>query len=258
MQDSSYSAVFGALTQQHRLDTIANNLANVNTTGFKGDKQAFEDTFRRYAHDLLDPNTNLNDKVPWPKGNILAQPRISGNVVDMSQGAMKSTGNPLDLAISGDGFFRIQTPEGEFLTRQGVYHRSAEGYIVDGHGNQLLGEGGPIQLPETGSVLVDAKGTLSVDGEQIDTISLVRVEDPRALEKVGNSLLRIRPDAKVQAVPAEDSAVEQGFLEAANVEVVSEMVNMIEALRIFEAYQKMISGSFEQDKKAIAEVGAPR
>lgn len=258
MQDSSYSAVFGALTQQHRLDTIANNLANVNTTGFKGDKLAFKDTFRRYAHDLIDPNTTLNGKVPWPQANLLAQPRISESVIDLSQGAMKSTGNPLDLAIAGDGFFRVQTPEGEFMTRQGVYHRSAEGFVVDGHGNQLLGEGGPLQIPEGGVILIDAAGGVSVGGEFIDTIALVRVEDPRALEKVGHSLLRIRPDAAVQAVAAEDATVEQGFLEAANVNVVSEMVNMIEAMRAFEAYQKMISGSFEQDKKAITEIGAPR
>jgi len=258
MQESSYSAVFGALTQQHRLDTIANNLANVNTTGFKADKISFRDTFRRYAHDLLDPNTSLNERVPWPKSNVLAQPRIAEQAIDLSQGAMRSTGNPLDLAIAGDGFFRVQTPEGEFLTRQGVYHRSSEGYVVDGHGNQLLGEGGPLQIPEDGTVLIDSSGQLSVNGEAVDVISLVRVEDPRALEKVGHSMLRVRPDAGVQPVPAEDATVEQGFLEGANVEVVSEMVNMIEALRAFEAYQKMISGTFEQDKKAIAEVGAPR
>ena len=258
MQESSYSAVFGALTQQHRLDTIANNLANVNTTGFKGDKLSFRDTFRRYAHDLLDPNTTLRDKVPWPQGNVLAQPRISEQVIDLSQGAMKSTGNPLDLAIAGDGFFRVQTPEGEFLTRQGVYHRSSEGFIVDGHGNQLLGEGGPLQIPEGGDILIDAEGQVTVGGEAIDVISLVRVEDPRDLEKIGHSLLRMKDGAQAQPVPDEESTVEQGFLEAANVEVVSEMVNMIEALRAFEAYQKMISGTFEQDKKAIAEVGAPR
>lgn len=258
MQDSSYSAVFGALTQQHRLDVIANNLANVNTTGFKADKLAFRDTFRRYAHDLLNPNQTLDQKVPWPRGYVLAQPRIAERVIDLSQGSMKSTGNPLDLAIAGDAFFRVQTPGGEFLTRQGVFHRSAEGYIVDGHGNQLLGDGGPIQIPDTGSVLVGGNGAVSVDGEVIDTISLVSVSDPKALEKMGNSLLRVRPDAGVQPLPAEDATVEQGFLEAANVEVVSEMVNMIEALRAFEAYQKMITGTFEQDKKAIAEVAAPR
>ena len=258
MQESSYSAVFGALTQQHRLDTIANNLANVNTTGFKADKLSFRDTFRRYAHDLLDPNTSLRDRVPWPHGNVLAQPRICEQVTDMSQGAMRSTGNPLDLAIAGDGFFRVQTQEGEFLTRQGVYHRSSEGFVVDGHGNQLLGDGGPLQIPEDGTVIIDASGQVSVNGEALDVISLVRVEDPRSLEKVGQSMFRVKPDSNAQPVPAEDATVEQGFLEAANVEVVSEMVNMIEALRAFEAYQKMISGTFEQDKKAIAEVGAPR
>lgn len=258
MQDSSYSATFGALTQQHRLDTIANNLANVNTSGFKGSKLAFSDTFRRYAHDLLDPNTTLRDKVPWPRGYVLAESRIAEQVHDMTQGQMKSTGNPLDLAIAGDGFFRVQTPSGELLTRQGVYHRSSEGYIVDGHGNQLLGEGGPLQIPEEGRVLIDATGVLSVNGEVLDTIALVKVEDPGVLEKNGNSFFRLREDAAAQTGPAEDATIEQGFLESANVEVVSEMVNMIEALRAFEAYQKMITGTFDQDKKAIAEIGSPR
>ena len=129
---------------------------------------------------------------------------------------------------------------------------------MDGHGNQLLGEGGPIQIPEAGNILIGGNGEVLADGELVDTITLVSVADPNALEKMGNSLLRVRPNANVQAQPAEDASVEQGFLETANVEVVTEMVNMIEALRAFEAYQKMISGTFEQDKKAINEVAAPR
>jgi flagellar basal-body rod protein FlgG len=259
MPDSSYSAVFGALAQQNRLDVIANNLANVNTTGFKGDKLAFRDTFERYAHDLVDPNQTLDSKVQWPKSYVLAQSRIAERVIDFSQGNLKTTGNPLDLAISGEGFFKVQTSDGEFLTRQGCYHRSSEGFIVDGHGNKLLGEGGPIQLPENaGTLTIDEQGTLSVDGEILDQIALVTVADPKVLEKVGNSLLRIDPDSKAQPIPAENATIEQGFLEAANVEVVTEMVNMIEATRAFEAYQKIITGTFDQDKKAIAEVGAPK
>ncbi|NCB16489.1 MAG: flagellar hook basal-body protein [Synergistales bacterium] len=172
--------VAGSSLTAHRLwlDSISANLANVNTTGFKGDKLAFRDTFRRYAHDLLDPNQALDHKVPWPRAHVLAQSRIAERVVDLSQGSLKTTGNPLDLAISGEGFFRVQTPEGEFLTRQGVYHRSSEGFVVDGHGNRLLGDGGPLQIPEGGTLVVADDGTLTVDGEQIDVISLVTVEDP--------------------------------------------------------------------------------
>lgn len=258
MQESSYSATFGALTQQHRLDTIANNLANVNTTGFKADKLAFRDTFRRYAHDLLNPNQSVEQAVPWPRSFLLAQPRIAESVIDLSQGSMKATGNPLDLAIAGDGFFRVQTPDGEFLTRQGVYHRSAEGFVVDGNGNQLLGNGGPLQIPEDGDVVIDGAGSVSVNGEIVDVIDLVAVDDPRALERVGMSLFRINPDSGAQPVPVENASVEQGFLESANVEVVTEMVNMIEAIRAFEAYQKMITGTFDQDKKSISEVGSSR
>lgn len=258
MQESSYSATFGALTQQYRLDTIANNLANVNTTGFKADRLAFQDTFRRYAHDLVNPNQTLDQQVPWPRSILLAQPRIGERVVDLSQGSLKATGNPLDLAISGEGFFRIQTPAGELLTRKGVYHLSAEGYVVDDHGNQLLGDGGPLQVPDGGKLFVQGDGTVTVDGEVIDRIVPVTVEDPRVLEKAGNSLFQIKKDAQVQPMPAEGATIEQGFLETANVEVVTEMVNMIEATRAFEAYQKMITGTFDQDKKAITEVGATR
>lgn len=260
MQESSYSAVFGALTQQHRLETIANNLANVNTTGFKGDKLSFRDTFRRHAHDLLNPNTAVHEDISWPPSVQLAQPRITKSVIDLTQGSLKTTGNPLDLAISGDGFFRVQTPQGEFLTRQGVYHRSSEGYVVDGNGNRLLANGGPLQIPEdTERIDIDSSGRVLADGEEIDTISLVRVEDPQTLQKVGNSLLRVYPDmTTVQPLPADGATIEQGFLEAANVEVVTEMVNMIEAMRAFEAYQKMISGTFDQDKKAISDIGASR
>lgn len=258
MQDSGYSATFGALTQQYRLDVIANNLANVNTTGFKADKLAFRDTFRRYAHDLVNPNKNVREQTPWPRSFVLAQPRIAERVIDFSQGHLKSTGNPLDFAIAGDGFFRVQTPDGEMLTRQGVFHRSSDGYIVDAHGHQLLGEGGPLQLPEEGVVVVDGRGGLSVNGQAIDTIELVTIEDLTVLEKIGQSMFRIPLNAEVQVMPATEASLEQGFVETANIEVVTEMVNMIETMRAFEAYQKMITGTFEQDKKAINEVGAPR
>ncbi|GAB1409142.1 flagellar basal-body rod protein FlgF [Desulfovibrionales bacterium] len=256
MQESSYSATFGALTQQYRLDVIANNLANVNTTGFKADKLAFRDTFRRYAHDLINPNQTIEQEVPWPRSFLLAQPRIAERVVDLSQGSFKSTGNPLDMAIAGEGFFRLQTPQGEALTRKGVYHLSAEGYVVDEQGNQLLGEGGPLQIPDGGSIIIQGDGTLTVNGEIIDQISLVTVEDQKVLEKIGNSLFRIKNNSGAQPIPVEESSIEQGVLETANVEVVTEMVNMIETMRAFEAYQKMITGTFEQDKKAITEVGA--
>lgn len=256
MQESSYSATFGALTQQYRLDVIANNLANVNTTGFKADKLAFRDTFRRYAHDLVNPNQTIEQEVPWPRSFLLAQPRIAERVVDLSQGAFRATGNPLDLAIAGEGFFRLQTPDGEALTRKGVYHLSAEGYIVDEHGNQLLGDGGPLQVPDGGSIVILGDGTVTVDGEIIDQLTIVTVEDQQVLDKAGNSLFRIKANSDAQPIPAQDASVEQGFLEAANVEVVTEMVNMIETMRAFEAYQKMITGTFEQDKKAITEVGA--
>ncbi|BDV01765.1 flagellar basal-body rod protein FlgF [Thermodesulfomicrobium sp. WS] len=259
MQNSSYSALFGALTQERRLDIIANNLANVNTAGFKGDRLAFQDTFTRYAHDLQNPNYSVRDQVAWPRSYVLAQPRIAERVIDLTQGPLETTGNPLDLAVAGEGFFRLQTPQGEMLSRGGGFQLSPDGFVVDAQGNRLLGEGGPIQIPQGArDIVITGDGLLSADNEAVDRIPLVRVEDPKALEKMGANLLRIRPESGAAPLPAEDAEVVQGAVEKPNVEVVTEMVNMIETMRAYEAYQKIITGTFEQDKKLITEVGSVR
>ncbi len=259
MQNSSYSALFGALTQERRLDVIANNLANVNTAGFKGDRLAFQDTFRRYAHDLKNPNYSVREQVAWPRSFVLAQPRIAERVIDLTPGPLETTGNPLDLALAGDGFFRLQGPEGEVLSRGGSFLVSPQGFVVDPQGRRLLGEGGPIQIPEgTRSVVITSDGLVNADNAPVDRIAVVRVEDPKVLEKVGTNALRIRPDSGAAPVPAGDTEVIQGAVEKPNVEVVTEMVNMIETMRAYEAYQKIITGTFDQDRKLITEVGAPR
>jgi flagellar basal-body rod protein FlgF len=258
MQASSYSALFGALTQERRLDIIANNLANVNTAGFKGDRLAFQDTFRRYAHDLKNPNYSVREQVAWPRSHVLAQPRIAERVIDLTQGPLETTGNPLDLALAGEGFFRLQTPDGEMLSRGGAFQLSPEGFVVDARGNRLLGEGGPIQIPEgTRHVVVAEDGLLSADNAPVDRIAVVAVDDPKALEHVGGALFRVDPQ-RGGVVPAQEVDVVQGALEKPNVEVVVEMVNMIETNRAYEAYQKIITGTFEQDRKLITEVGATR
>jgi flagellar basal-body rod protein FlgG len=260
MQASMYSSLFGALTQQHRLDVIANNLANADTTGFKKDALAFRNTFRMYAHDMTNPNPSIENEIPWPKSEQLSMTRIGRHHVDHTQGALRRTENPLDLALNGQGFFKVQTNEGTFYTRNGQFQVNAQGRISSPSGALLLGTGGPITVDPDALIQVDDNGAMYADGELVGEIQVVAFADHEILEKVGSNLYRIRPEARTAAaeLPAEGTMVEQGTLEASNVEVVREMVDMIETLRIFEACQKSMQDSLQNDQKVMSDVGRTR
>lgn len=256
MRDSTFSALFGALSNELRMSTIANNLANVNTTAYKKDKLAFHDTFTRYAHDYLgDAKPYLRDKDMWPKPNVMARPRLSDQQTDFSQGSLQQTGNQLDMAISGDGFFKVQIGDEQLLTRAGNFAVSADGILMTPEGNPVLGGGGPITIPPTSKIAVDGNGAIRVDGEVVGQLDVVSVDDMTQLEKVGKNCYRIMEGGTAQEIPAEDAMVEQGYLEKGNVEVVTEMVNMIETQRAFEAYNKIIKGDGELDTKLLTQVG---
>jgi flagellar basal-body rod protein FlgG len=257
MQDAMYSAMFGALTQEHRLDIIANNLANVNTSGYKPDKLSFEDTFTRYAHDFIrEPITDLKKKPLFPRAFLMSNIRLAGKEIDFSQGAFKKSDNPLDVALSGEGFFKVRTADGDFYTRNGNFIRTAEGLMTTPKGDQLLGEGGPIALPPGGDIQILGDGSVIVDGALVDQIQVVTVSNLQNLEKIGQNMFRIVDGSGAVEQPApEDTTVEQGYLEAAGVEVVNEMVNMIEAHRAFESYSKITQNSRELDTQLITKVG---
>ncbi|MFP4168561.1 MAG: flagellar basal-body rod protein FlgF [Desulfonatronovibrionaceae bacterium] len=258
MDNSMYSALFGALTQEHRMDMIANNLSNVDTTGFKKDQSSFKDEFIRFASDYADPNMTLQDRVLWPDAKLLSQTRLSGDYIDFNQGSLQDTGNPLDLAIDGEGFFRVRTPDGqEAYTRAGSFRINSETNTLETpQGYTLLGDGGEVEIPENARVTVNGQGQIIADGDVIADVGLVTFEDLRALEKQGENLFRIREDAQAQEIPAENARVCQGYLEGSNVEVVREMVNMIDTMRTFESLQKSMTTSKEADDKVIRQVGS--
>jgi len=256
MQDSMYSALFGAMSQEHRLNIIANNLANVNTTGYKQDRFAFENTMIEFAHDrIMQPVNSLRDPELFPKPVHLSKVRLADERVDFSQGGMKDTGGPLDLAIMGQGFFKVQTEVGEFYTRNGNFQVNPDGTLVTSQGFPVLAGGGPVQIPANAQVRVDATGAITANGEDLGQLDVVTLDDLTAMRKYGNNLFTIDEQSDAQEIPAEDAQVAQGYLEQPNVNVVEEMVNMIEAHRAFEAYQKVISTSSETDKNVIMKVG---
>ncbi len=262
MQETMYSAVFGALSTEHRMNFIANNLANVNTNGYKRDQLAFKDTMASFAHDeIREPIATVRSKMLFPEPKNMARPRIAVDKIDFSQGAMKFTGDPLDVSITGQGFFKVNTPEGEFYTRNGHFVLGPEGNVLTPQGFALQGTGGPVNIPAgTKDVLIASDGQVFADGELINTITLVGVDNPDNLEKHGQNLFRARENVNVAEtdVLAEGTRMSQGFLESANVEVVTEMVNMIEVNRMYEAYQKVIQTSDTVDRDAIQKVAKMR
>ena len=256
MRESMYSALFGAMTNEHRLDVIANNLANSSTNGFKKDSYAFQDTFQRFAHDyLVDAKPYVRAENIWPKPYIQARTRMSGQYSDMSQGSVQSTGNSLDVALVGEGFFKVRTPKGDFMTRNGSFQLSADGRLITEQGFEVLSGGSAITLPRDNRIDIDVNGVITADGNQIGTLDLVNVSDPKSVEKVGQNLFQIRKGSRATEIAPENLQVQQGFLEKSNVEIVGEMVNMMEAQRAFEINQKLMTTTDTMESLVINKVG---
>lgn len=256
MRDSTQSAIFGALSNELRMSSIANNLANVNTSAYKKDKLAFHDTFIRFAHDyLVDGKTHIRGKDMFPEGHIMAKARLSAQQADLSQGSLEPTGNQLDFALSGPGFFSVQG-DGEMLyTRAGNFVTDADGMLRTTDGRPVMVDGGPFFIPPGGRVQADDEGNLLINGEPAGAFDLVDFDNAAQLERVGSNLYRM-PDGVAQVAPGEVE-VAQGFIEKSNVEVVTEMVSMIETQRAFTMYTKMIQADNEMDTKLITKVGSP-
>ena len=260
MHDAVYSSLFGALTTEHRLNFISNNLANANTIGYKQTQLSFKDTMAYYAHDeIREPLMHLRSKPLFPEPKNMVRPRIGVSRTDYTQGSMQFTGDPLDIAISGENaFFRVGTPTGNYLTRSGHFVLSGDGMIMTPEGWPLLGMGGNIMVPPgTRSLAVSEDGTVQADGVAIEQIALVSVDNPQNLEKLGRNLYRNRTNVDVaeEDAYALGARVEQGYVEKANVNVVTEMVNMIEVQRQFEAYQKVMQSIDSLDRQANEKIG---
>lgn len=188
-----------------RQEVTANNLANVETDGFKADR-----IVARLAADGSHP--------------------LPEQALDLTQGSLEQTGRPFDLALDGPGFFVVRTADGERLTRGGTFTLDADGTVSDGRGGQLMGDGGPIRI--TGrDVRIDAQGRISVDGQAVDALRIATVADPRTLTKAGEG--RLMPNGPI--VEAEGTAVRQGVLEQSNVDPMLGMVEMLMIQRAFAA-----------------------
>ena len=256
-----YVAASGMITETRRTDVIANNIANAASSGYKRDEAIHQE----FAPMLLKRiNDNQDDAVTSFRGFRLEQrpPRV-GNLglgaytaeiaTDHVQGSMKTTGNMLDLAVSGEGYFAIQTPQGVRYTRDGSFYRQANGALVTARGQAVLNaQNRPIMLPDSANITIGAKGEIMDGQRRIDTLQFVQFDDRRAVLKQGDNLYRPQQGAQPQAATGD---IQQGMLENSNVNIASEMVSLINNYRIYEAGSRALVTQDSMTDKTVNEVG---
>jgi flagellar basal-body rod protein FlgG len=227
------AAASGMVAQMAGQDVVANNLANVNTSGFKRDVSGFRALFTGMIEGA---NTA---RVTAEQG------------CDRSQGALQETGTPTHLALDGDGYFTVQTPNGVTCTRNGSFTLDSDGYLVTANGDKVLGQSGPIRLGK-GDWKVSERGEITQNGAVLDTFQIVRFDPSVPVAKSGDNLWRMDVSASTSAA---NVRVRQGYLEGSNVNPIEEMVSMITGLRTYEASQKSIQAQDETLDKLVNEVG---
>ena len=242
MERGLYIAASGMIAEQIRQDQISNDLANASTNGYKPDV-ALQSSFRDV---LLE-----NDRSRRSVGTLSLGPRITRLVTDFTQGPLRNTGNPLDLALAGDGFFEVSTPAGVRYTRNGQLLTDAQGRLMTSTGLQVLGTNGKsISVGSTPPSLVeiDQSGAVRASGKLGGTLAVVSLVGPT---KQGDTLYTGRAGTRPAA-----TSVEQGYLEGSGVDAARAMVDMIASLRAYESTQRVIHALDDALAKATTSVGS--
>jgi flagellar basal-body rod protein FlgG len=233
------------MVQIRRLEVASQNLANLNTSGYKGERLAFSEI-------LAGSSTTGQQKERM--GGMVA---VDVHRIDFSQGKLQPTGNPLDLAVSGEGFFAIDTPRGVRYTRQGTFTLSSNGTVITPLGDPLLGAAGPIRV-EGEEIKVTPEGAVLLDGAEVDRIRVVRFANPLRLTREGQSLFRA-PESEAEAASAPSTELRTGFqvlqgsLEESNVNPIEAMVTLISIQRNFEAYERAMRTMDSATQKMITD-----
>lgn len=224
-------------------DVTANNLANINTPGFKG-----SNVFQKMIQERI--------------GGENASRSAPRQHVDMQQGALEPTSNPLDFGIKGKGFFVVENENGMQLTRDGRMHFDSNGYLVDENGSRVMGDSGPIHMPEYLKVMgkgggkakleVAKDGTVRLGNEVFDQLRIVQVKDSKQLERRGKSYLSAPQTALVED---ESSTVMQGYYESSNVDPLKEMVDMMKTTKMFESQQRAITTTDQMLGQVTSKLG---
>lgn len=244
MTQALFCTASSATYHEKRLDILANNLSNINTAGFKQDKLIFR---------IPDEPSGGTETTEQGSSLYSLPPLPSGTSIDFSQGDLKRTEHPLDLALDGNGFFAIETPEGTQYTRKGSFALNQDGVLVTKQGHPVLGKSGTIKISGK-DVTIDENGDVYADGSRVGSIKVVQILDLHNLRKVGNTMFA-PTQGEANEVEKENAIVKQGFLETSNVNGVMAMTEMIDMMRGYESYQKVIQFLDDVTRRSITDVG---
>lgn len=237
-----YTAYTGMINQEHRMDVITNNLANANTNGFKKEgatSQSFDDVLAYKIKDVTE-GYHLSKRIGVNNPGV----KIGEGYTDFSQGPLKTTGNTFDMALTDKGFFAVEftNKAGETsvkYTRDGNFTLTQDGRLVTQDGDAVLGtDGKPIQIDTKAETVIDTSGNIVQDGQIVAAVQVTDFADYNYLEHYGENYFQPIEGAEETEAPAQ---VYAGYLEASNISVVTEMVNMITIQRAYESNQKVIT-----------------
>ncbi|MEP6539087.1 MAG: flagellar basal-body rod protein FlgF [Bryobacteraceae bacterium] len=236
----SISAASGMRSRMEALDLLANNIANANTTGFKADREFYN----LYVSPEALEGSGMPDTVPV----------VERHWTDFSQGVTTPTGNPLDVALAGSGFFAVDGPNGSLYTRNGNFTITAAGTLQTQEGYAVRGEDGkPIKADPTKSILISTDGTVQQDGQILGRIAVVEIPQQQDLQKLGSTYFQMN-DVKAMVKAATGVQLQQGRLEGANGAPAEHAVRLVSVMRQFEMLQKALSIGSDMNKRAIDEV----
>jgi flagellar basal-body rod protein FlgG len=260
MIEGLYIAASGGTKQLKKLDILSNNIANINTQGFKKDMLVYEEKKAPPHQTLLNGSVMKNLNSPHGSDPGVSYVQVTHSQIDFTQGSLIKTDNPLDLAIEGEGFFVINTSTGTRYTRNGNFRLDGLGQLMDQKGNAIVTRNEePIFIPfGTKQITIDQDGTISggteLNQEQLGQLKIVSFDNLQALKKEGEGFYKIT-DSSVKEILANDAKVLQGFTENSNANAIHEMTQMIETVRQLEAYQKIIQSIDEVDDQSVNSLG---
>jgi len=258
MQKGMYVAASGFIAAEKRLETITNNLANMNTAGFKADRMVFQSYLAGAKGQPSDASSAANPNSAYMRQSEYVVP--AEQYTDHSPGPVKPTGNPLDLTLAGDGFFAVMTSNGERYVRSGSFHVGPNGELVTANGAIVLNEQNQSIIVGGGNISIDGNGVITSqnnsgtepagnpamndasNGQDLGKLKIVDFGKPYTLKKEGGGLYSASDPN--EAIKPQDTKVMQGHLEQSNVNMIMEMTELIKNQRLAETYQKVIT---EQD-----------
>jgi flagellar basal-body rod protein FlgG len=280
MSHAMYTALSGAVAQERALEVVADNLANVSTQGFKATRLTFKEVLtnsdnspaisaaevtaqmrqerieaQKRGEDVHMLELAQNEKLKNPgssSGPSHVQVEVAGGYLDMSTGPLKTTNNPLDFALTGPGFFSVETPMGDRLTRQGSFVVTADGTLSTLQGHAVQGQGGAIKVNPQSEIIADPQGAIFADGVYIDTLKRVNVATSKDLQRQGDALFSVKPGARVDEVA---TPLQPGSIEQSNVNAVSAMTQLIGVQRAYESYHRTLETIRGLEQKTSSELG---